>query len=285
MQSRLWLFFKTAGKLGWGGLLIAVALFSVSFLEHVTNHNLAAYFLVVIAALAFAFGAYCAWDVEHQRLLAETKSHMEDNCNRETSAVNLQATVHHLQTSLDSRSAELERVITANRPEIFSSYSNALLFEEIPPNGWDIESTFVCRSAIKIENTTKATAIDVCLESIDCDYFSICFSPIPKMLQGQTEMVDARATFYELECDGDTWQQVYQPDGVGNFLYSGDENDSKKTAKIEQGMNLKVTWKDSSGNCFFSTTRNGIHSAIQRMECPMTDEEKRIALSEDEVYG
>jgi hypothetical protein len=64
-------FFRTAGLLGGGSMILATILFVVSVVEQFKDRNVPAYWLLLAAALAFCFGAYSAWEKEDRALKDE----------------------------------------------------------------------------------------------------------------------------------------------------------------------------------------------------------------------
>lgn len=59
-------FVKSAGNIGLGSVGLAIVLLAISIDEHLRDKNVPSYWLMFIAALAFAFGAYRAWATEHE---------------------------------------------------------------------------------------------------------------------------------------------------------------------------------------------------------------------------
>jgi len=59
-------FLKAAGSIGGGSVVLAIVLFVISIEEHFRNKNVNAYWLLLIAAIAIAFGAYRAWAAQSE---------------------------------------------------------------------------------------------------------------------------------------------------------------------------------------------------------------------------
>jgi len=64
-------FLKAAGYIGLGSVSLAIVLLAISIDEHLRDKNVPSYWLMLIAALAFAFGAYRAWATEHEAYQSE----------------------------------------------------------------------------------------------------------------------------------------------------------------------------------------------------------------------
>ena len=60
-------FLKAAGSIGGGSVGLAIVLFGISIEEHFRDKNVNAYWLVLAAGIAFAFGAYHAWAGEFEK--------------------------------------------------------------------------------------------------------------------------------------------------------------------------------------------------------------------------
>jgi hypothetical protein len=60
-------FLKAAGSIGGGSVGLAIVLFGISIEEHFRDKNVNAYWLVLVAAIAIAFGAYRAWAGEFEK--------------------------------------------------------------------------------------------------------------------------------------------------------------------------------------------------------------------------
>jgi hypothetical protein len=59
-------FLKAAGYIGLGSVGLAIVLLAISIDEHLRDKSVPSYWLMFIAAVAFAFGAYRAWAAEHE---------------------------------------------------------------------------------------------------------------------------------------------------------------------------------------------------------------------------
>lgn len=70
-RFRLFLFLRSAGKLGFASATAGLILLLISDLEHVRGNSLASYSFLLVGPLLFAFGAYMAWSTEHERWKAE----------------------------------------------------------------------------------------------------------------------------------------------------------------------------------------------------------------------
>jgi hypothetical protein len=64
---RFFKFLKAAGSIGGGSVGLAIVLFGISIEEHFRDKNVNAYWLVLTAGIAFAFGAYLAWADEFEK--------------------------------------------------------------------------------------------------------------------------------------------------------------------------------------------------------------------------
>lgn len=69
-KPRVFEFLKTAGTLAGTGVLVAIALFVVSFYEHLNDHNVRASVLTIVAIVCYCWGAYSAWSNERERFEA-----------------------------------------------------------------------------------------------------------------------------------------------------------------------------------------------------------------------
>jgi hypothetical protein len=67
---------------------------------------------------------------------------------------------------------------------------------------------------------------------------------------------------------------LYQTIGVGE----------SKQVEVGTGLQLKVMWRDSSRNHFFSKSKEGEFLFIERMEAPITEDEMREAYEQVEDY-
>jgi len=63
-------FIKAAGLLGGGSVVLAILLFLITIIEHIRDHNVEVFYLVLLAAVFFCFGAYQAWHDENRKYLA-----------------------------------------------------------------------------------------------------------------------------------------------------------------------------------------------------------------------
>jgi len=70
-MKRIFRFVQAAGSLGTGSVGLAIVLLGISVEEHLRDKNVPAYWLMLAAAVSFAFGAYRAWLNEHIALVVE----------------------------------------------------------------------------------------------------------------------------------------------------------------------------------------------------------------------
>ena len=71
-RTPLFRFLKAASWFGGGSVALAIVLFGISIYEHLMSKNTSAYWLVLLAAVFFAVGAYGAWRKTEQSLQRET---------------------------------------------------------------------------------------------------------------------------------------------------------------------------------------------------------------------
>jgi hypothetical protein len=292
MRSRLWLFFKTAGKLGWGGLVLAILLFVLSFVEHLQNQNFAAYSMVVVAALAFCFGAYDAWDVEHQSLLSESERHAASEKTHEETTTDLRARIQDLQTNLTERGSELERIRNSNRPEVFVWPSETAVFKQVQAVnffGGLIEPTpeyalFACDDFGKLINSGRSVAYEIEFPPVVTDAFSITVENKPQLEVGANAAVSASLRFPKTPKSDENTSLCATDESGFPLFYEVSDTPSGKQVQLFGGFKLKVTWRDSSRNHFFSTSKDGKVSFIESMPAPLTDEEMQEAYEQQEGY-
>jgi hypothetical protein len=290
MGTRLWSFFKTAGKFGWGGIALAILFSAVSLIEHLLDHNLAAYVMIVLGALAFCFGAYIAWDVEHQSYLSEVERHDTSRKIHEDTAIDLRAHIHDLQTSLVERGRELERAVNNNRPEVFIWPENSAIFKAYSISGIYArlvgESSesfhFACPEFAQVVNSGKSAAYQIDIPSIYTDAFSLHFASIPHLDVGAKTSISATLVASELpEAKDGTFHNATQDSGSITY-YEVTDTINGKQIELSVGLRVKITWRDSSRNHFFSTYRNGLVSFIEAMDAPLTDEEMQAAYEQED---
>jgi hypothetical protein len=60
-------FFKDAGRIGGGSVILAIILLGVTFVEHSKGHNVETFWLGMLVIVFFCFGACVAWDKERKK--------------------------------------------------------------------------------------------------------------------------------------------------------------------------------------------------------------------------
>ena len=80
-------FLKAAGYIGLGSVGLAIVLLAISIDEHLRDKNVPSYWLMLIAALGFAFGAYRAWATEHEAYQSEVAKNTKPSLQIEMAAV------------------------------------------------------------------------------------------------------------------------------------------------------------------------------------------------------
>lgn len=261
--------------------MMAILLYAVSFVEHLANHNIAAYFLVVCGGLSFSFGAYYAWDIEHQKLIGERHSQTLYNQASAGLADVLRAQRNDLSARLESQCKELEHLINSNRPEVFVSYSAPAVFEYVASDSWYTDGGFVCPESVLVTNTHGATAYDIGIEPIVTEVFYIFFESLAVLEVGETKKIKATLSPRKLlvPCIDEVGYFAEQ-ENSGFFYVIGLLG---KHVEIHTGLKLKVRWRDSGDHHFSSTSKHGAVSAIQREPTPLTEEEMQAAYAEDEA--
>src|SRR5258708_9530221 len=64
LRYRFFEFLRTAGSLGWGSVVLAVILFTITIFEHIRDHNVTAFVVCFLGVFFFCLGAYLAWSKE-----------------------------------------------------------------------------------------------------------------------------------------------------------------------------------------------------------------------------
>src|SRR5437016_5108122 len=62
-------FFKDTGLYGGGSVILSILLFAVTIFEHSKNHNVAAFWLGVLAVVFFCGGSFVAWNKESKKAI------------------------------------------------------------------------------------------------------------------------------------------------------------------------------------------------------------------------
>jgi hypothetical protein len=128
--------------------VIASAVFlTVGLVEHHTGKSITGFSFVMLAVALFAFGCYKAWMDEHGKLTAEVEKHHRE---------------------IEQRDKQIEHYINSNRPEVYSSYSLPLFFDERSNFSWDAGLWLYCPQAVTLTNSGKSTAFDVSVEAGKC---------------------------------------------------------------------------------------------------------------------
>jgi hypothetical protein len=76
-RERLLQFFKAAGRIGGGSVVLAIVLFLISIEEHLSARNVPAAWLIFLGCMVFCYGACAAWSNEHDAHIHEIEKNLK----------------------------------------------------------------------------------------------------------------------------------------------------------------------------------------------------------------
>jgi hypothetical protein len=250
------------------------ALFTLSGLYAIVFHKnnlwiLGTSFVLAIVSLVWAFVS--EWRNEHNKLLKEVEKRKRDH-----------DTYGNTMKELRSR---LEYEINSNRPEVFAEYAKDLIFDEVEGDSWDPGLWLECPEGILLSNTGRTIAYNVSLDPVTTDEFSLYFPPVLRIGINESSYVLAyMQPSSNVDFTDRSSIRIKEQNGTdGDAFYEINDAPGGKRITIHPGLRLRVEWRDSSGNHFFSTSKNCEFSAIERMKPPLKEEDKQAAYEDEEI--